>query len=418
MPSETSKKQKDIDKLRRILDNPNDPTLATDDPSLDSVRRRLTHTRPPTTRTRPTTPNMQPHVTIRQPHPATEPPPTWTLHETPPTIPSSEKELPLWIPIDTPTLTASTTLPPLTFSDQPLFDIEQPEPTATFETITDIEPQPTHETSAEKSTTSEFPHWELVTPPTTTSDEPPRVPLQEFTEVTTESSTSPVPEPKLPASVKQTWRQRRSEKKTARIQAREAKRREILNRAKTTPEPQPSEVRLKPVAPLPAQNGEGFRGIPSIDDQTAELLFRNGYYTLEQLRQTPIGALVKTKGIKRKQARQIKKEVDDFFAVSSKPPEPAPKTKRQPKKKSRKDEDADVTEWESYAASDELRTPPICTYEGYTLYRREVKSGRIKTTMHFFSRNPPDKGSPSALPEGYIIAVNKRTGVPYIKKQK
>jgi len=420
MPVENPKKRQDVDKLRRILDNPDDPslqhTLTAEDASLDSVRRRLTRTQTATARIR-TTASMQPRLTIRQP---------------PPTAPTTE-ELPLWTPLETPTATTQAPLPPpikpsFNFSDQELFEVEPVEPSTSFEIVTDTEPQP-HPTAApehakDTTPTSELLHWEIVTPETTSK--PASVPLQEFTEVTAEGAAPPLAEPEPFSPTKQTWRQRRAQKKTARIQAREAKRRETLSRTKTTPAPvqelplPPPEEPPEQPKPLPTQNGEAFRGIPSIDDHIAELLFRNGYYTLEQLRQTPVGTLVKIKGIRRKQAKRMKKEVDAYFTASTRPtpPPPAPHSKRRAKKTPLKNQDADVTEWESYEASDDLHIPLICTYEGYTLYQREVKVGRRKTTMHFFCKTPPTGGTPASLPEGYVIDVNKRTGVPYIKKRK
>jgi hypothetical protein len=60
------------------------------------------------------------------------------------------------------------------------------------------------------------------------------------------------------------------------------------------------------------------------------------------------------------------------------------------------------------------------TYEGWTLYSREVQLKRgPKVTIYFFSKRTPKSGSPmNAMPPGYEIGVNKRTGLPYLKKKK
>jgi len=55
----------------------------------------------------------------------------------------------------------------------------------------------------------------------------------------------------------------------------------------------------------------------------------------------------------------------------------------------------------------------------FTLYRKLVptKSGSARV-FYFFSKEPTDKGTPCPLPEGYEVHINKRSGVPYLKKKK
>jgi hypothetical protein len=59
------------------------------------------------------------------------------------------------------------------------------------------------------------------------------------------------------------------------------------------------------------------------------------------------------------------------------------------------------------------------TYEhdGWKLYKRDVilKGGRSQT-IYFFSKRTPKSGTPCDLPAGYTVGVNKRTGLPYLKK--
>ena len=59
----------------------------------------------------------------------------------------------------------------------------------------------------------------------------------------------------------------------------------------------------------------------------------------------------------------------------------------------------------------------VFTYEGWTLYTREVelKGGRMQT-IYFFSKRSPKSGTPCDKPAGYNVGVNKRTGLPYLKK--
>lgn len=57
--------------------------------------------------------------------------------------------------------------------------------------------------------------------------------------------------------------------------------------------------------------------------------------------------------------------------------------------------------------------------DGYTLHKRDVtlKGGR-RQTIYFFARSKPKSGTPiGELPAGYAVGVNKRTGLPYLKKK-
>jgi hypothetical protein len=59
------------------------------------------------------------------------------------------------------------------------------------------------------------------------------------------------------------------------------------------------------------------------------------------------------------------------------------------------------------------------THGDFTLYKKEIKTATgKKRTVHFFSKKIPDVGEPVQLPENYEVKVNKRTGLPYLKKNK
>jgi hypothetical protein len=61
----------------------------------------------------------------------------------------------------------------------------------------------------------------------------------------------------------------------------------------------------------------------------------------------------------------------------------------------------------------------VYEYEGWTLYTQDVtlKGGREQTIYFFSKRTPRDKNSvPCEKPENYTVGVNKRTGLPYLKK--
>lgn len=82
--------------------------------------------------------------------------------------------------------------------------------------------------------------------------------------------------------------------------------------------------------------------------------------------------------------------------------------------------EADVsTDWETKADSDEGAAPDdqgaddgIFRHEGYTLHRREGAGGR---PLYFFSKGTPKSGSPSPKPEGFLVGLNPKTGLPYLK---
>jgi hypothetical protein len=55
----------------------------------------------------------------------------------------------------------------------------------------------------------------------------------------------------------------------------------------------------------------------------------------------------------------------------------------------------------------------------YSLYKKEIKtkSGK-KRIVRFFSKAEPDEGKPIELPKGYQVKLNKKTGLPYLKRKK
>lgn len=59
----------------------------------------------------------------------------------------------------------------------------------------------------------------------------------------------------------------------------------------------------------------------------------------------------------------------------------------------------------------------ICSYGKYILYTRfvKLKSG-ISLPIYFFSKHLPKSGTPTSLPDGYIINENPKSHMPYLKK--
>src|SRR5436309_7491423 len=58
------------------------------------------------------------------------------------------------------------------------------------------------------------------------------------------------------------------------------------------------------------------------------------------------------------------------------------------------------------------------TYQGWTLYSREVKLKKgPKVTIYFFSKRKPKSGKPmDEMPKNRKVGVNKRTGLPFLRK--
>lgn len=57
-------------------------------------------------------------------------------------------------------------------------------------------------------------------------------------------------------------------------------------------------------------------------------------------------------------------------------------------------------------------------YNGYTLHSRMVKLKNAgEQTIYFFAKRKPKRGSPVALPEGFVVRVSDRTGLPYLQRE-
>jgi hypothetical protein len=159
-----------------------------------------------------------------------------------------------------------------------------------------------------------------------------------------------------------------------------------------------------------------FKGIESIDDTTAKLLYENGYFSIENVKNATVNDLVQIRGIKRTLAKQIKKEIERKIILTENS-EFIPSKQRTAQKKS-KEKLMDSSEWESYPPKEKIKKPSTHApymYKGYTLYTRETrKRNGKKTTLYFFSKEKPQFGSPSPLPNGYQIVINKKTGIPLL----
>lgn len=56
--------------------------------------------------------------------------------------------------------------------------------------------------------------------------------------------------------------------------------------------------------------------------------------------------------------------------------------------------------------------------DGYTLYARQQRlRGEKFQTIYFFSKRRPVVGDPVDVPDGYVVAVDRKSGVPYLRKR-
>jgi len=205
-------------------------------------------------------------------------------------------------------------------------------------------------------------------------------------------------------------RREKEEKKRTKQQALLESKKQKEAKLKTSAPPSPEPTLLKSAV-------EAFKGMESIDEKTALLLYNHGYFSVDDLKKTTINDLTAIRGIKRKHAKQIKKELDKKEALKS---ENQPPSKS--KKKAKKPIADEETEWTAYHV-DEIQfvdsIPEYCTHGAFTLYKREiVRVGGKKTTIHFFSKEKPAFGETASLPEGYRIAINRKTGSAYLKKKR
>ena len=57
-------------------------------------------------------------------------------------------------------------------------------------------------------------------------------------------------------------------------------------------------------------------------------------------------------------------------------------------------------------------------YGDYTLYQKTITiNDEEKRTIHFFAKDAPETGEPTDLPSDYEVKINRKTGVPYIKRK-
>jgi len=209
---------------------------------------------------------------------------------------------------------------------------------------------------------------------------------------------------------------------------------EIIGEEKTTTEEEFGEEKETPAGIEEEEKKEGvFAGVNSVDEKIAQLLQENGITSIEMLRETPIKKLTRIKGIKRKIAKKIKKEIDalpvqkqttedDEWQIVDMKEDTSDDFEEigESSAKQRVEDNPllEEEEWETFTEESVSEKEQEYHHGEYTLYEKEIetKTGK-KRTVRFFSKGEPEEGKAITLPEGYAVKVNKRTGVPYLKKE-
>jgi hypothetical protein len=150
---------------------------------------------------------------------------------------------------------------------------------------------------------------------------------------------------------------------------------------------------------------EVFKEIESIDEKTAILLYNNGFTSINEINDVTLEDLIRIKGIKRRIAknikREIKKKIDEKEILKHESLKRDKVAAKKPKKTIKSEKKKGYIHGE------------------YSLYKKEMKLGSDKKrTIHFFSKDKPDDSQPVNLPDGYEVKVNRITGVPYISRKK
>ena len=159
---------------------------------------------------------------------------------------------------------------------------------------------------------------------------------------------------------------------------------------------------------------EAFKYLSSINQKTAKLLYDNGITSIDILRETSIDDLVKIRGIKRKLAKKVKKEIETLQKK---------KDVEETKKEDITYEEDDIDEWDYFDEEENSESKPKkmkgYQYGDYFLYEKKITiKDKHKRTIRFFSKIQPDDGEAIKLPKGYEVKENRKTGVPYLKKKK
>ncbi|MEM0492944.1 MAG: helix-hairpin-helix domain-containing protein [Candidatus Thermoplasmatota archaeon] len=387
---EENKKQ-DIDKLRTILDNPYNTTISTkDNYILETVKRRLTKPYPTIDKTihkKNTPDSLEPTVTIHGP-----------LIKQTSTIPTIQKA---------------------TIAEQKIIENKKPRLQIKPEDLYEIEKIETTTVNKEEQL-----EW---------------IPVEEETtpDATPQIKTTLTPEEKQPAIPSETIKEEPSWE-------------EIKEDTNIKTEIQPT-VQKKETTTITEQQPETinvFKDITVIDQETAVKLYNQGITSTIQLKDYKVKDLVKI-GIDKKTAKRIIKETKKInkkieeknSTGEEQPTETIPTIEESitkeielkkekiiptdewtPIQQNRKNKTTTMkipdTDWEPTKTEETASSIQPYKHGEYTLYKKEITTpdGK-KRVIHFFSKQKPLDSEPTDIPSGFEVKINKKTGLPYLKKR-
>jgi len=177
-----------------------------------------------------------------------------------------------------------------------------------------------------------------------------------------------------------------------------------------------------------------FDGIESIDGKTASLLVENGIISVDVLKETSVKNLAKIDGIGKKLAKKIKKDLKKkskkakkttAFSIAEAYDKDVSKDFEEPSEKIVEEKETITKVKKSKKQKPRVKKKSKQYKHGsYTLYKKDVKTkskkskDKQKREVYFFSKQKRNRSEPSDLPKGFEVRINRKTGVPYLRKRK
>jgi len=208
---------------------------------------------------------------------------------------------------------------------------------------------------------------------------------------------------------------------------------EIIGRERILKVEKPAEVEEKKTERRIELGKEKFieilSSVKGIGKRKAKMLYESGYTSLDKIIETDSKQIAEeVRGISEDLAKKLKKEVmelqpkiakdfDQMYLLEEE--SVAEKAKLERKiAKAKIEFKEELPEWVTIDKGEEpwkeeKRKP--YKYEDYTLYKVEKKGLTGRKITYVFSKEPVEGGTPSPIPPGYVVKINKK-GIPSLKR--